>query len=311
VILAESEGGGDWDSLERAARANGRWLEAVGAILMRAGNDWTSSRAANLADIQSALDLAVTHGLTEPACRARYAAIEARLQTGDWDTALADGFRNLEITERNAYHRATFRTWIAMAPILAARGDGASLDRYRQWHVENRSTFPEPPSPYAQVHLTAFDRLLASAGLSPAYGREIAPEVVGTEAYTNPDYVAAVELLVGGWMADSQAEPARSALDAVNRSWRAPGEEPTPLMEASMALMEAWLLRSATDGTGEEVPGVARRAAALARKAEAPWWVARAIRALPDGAATFEELAEAEAIERRLGARPDAGAPPV
>jgi hypothetical protein len=297
VIRSEAGGGsrGDWDALERAARANGGWLEAVGAILMRAGNDLTSPRAAILVDIQTALDLATSHGLTEAACRARYALIETRLQIGDWDTALAEGFENLEITERNAYHRATFRTWIAMSPILGARGEREALDRYRQWHVANQSTFPDPPSPYGQVHLAALDRLLADAGLSPAYERDVAPEVVGTEAYTNPDYVAAVEIVIRGWMANGQTAQATRALEEVRRAWLDPAEEPSALMQASAA--------AAAAETG-------RRAAALAREAEAPWWVARAIRGLPSGLASPEELAEADAIERRLRVGSEATSPP-
>jgi hypothetical protein len=39
--------------------------------------------------------------------------------------------------------------------------------------------------------------------------------------------------------------------------------------------------------------------------------LARAIRAIPDGAATREELAECEAIEQRLGVRRGASDPPM
>jgi hypothetical protein len=177
--------------------------------------------------------------------------------------------------------------------------------------VANRSTFPDPPSAYGQVHLAALDRLLARLGLGPAYDRDIAPEVVGTEAYTNPDYVAAVEILVGGWVADGQADRATTALEAVRETWFDPEDEPSALMRASVGLMDAWLRRAGGAQAADAAAELARPAAALAREAEAPWWVARAIRALPRGLATTEELAEADAIERRLNVPPAAADPPV
>jgi hypothetical protein len=152
---------------------------------------------------------------------------------------------------------------------------------------------------------------LVGIGLPPAYGRAIEPEVVGTEAYTNPDYVAAVEIVVGGWLADGQTDKARAALEAVRRSWLAPAEEPSTLMQASVALMDVWLGRAGPTEPDGPATGMGRQAAMLAREAEAPWWVVRAIRTLPDGTATVEELAEAEEIERRLRVAPGATAPPV
>jgi hypothetical protein len=80
------------------------------------------------------------------------------------------------------------------------------------------------------------------------------------------------------------------------------------VIEASLGLMQAWLVRGDRVADGVEP---ARRSVDWARRGEAPWWVVRAIRALPEGAATAEELAEAEAIERRLNVVPGATAPPV
>jgi hypothetical protein len=100
------------------------------------------------------------------------------------------------------------------------------------------------------------------------------------------------------------------AIAAIRHNWLVRDQTaPSPLMEASVGLMAAWLARA--EGNAGETRETARASLVDARRAEAPWWVARASRALPEGAATAEELAEAEAIEARLRVVPGASAPPV
>ena len=72
--------------------------------------------------------------------------------------------------------------------------------------------------------------------------------------------------------------------------------------------MRAWVLRRDRPA---DAAAAARSAADWARRDEAPWWLVRAIRALPDGAATSEELAEAAEIEARLKVGSEATAPPA
>jgi hypothetical protein len=153
------------------------------------------------------------------------------------------------------------------------------------------------------------DRMLATVGLEPVWGRPISVETLAAESYNNIEYVAAVEITIREWLSDGEFDRVADALARIEASWRAPGgTAPSRVIEASLDLMQAWLLRGNRDPAAA---ASARRSAGWARRDEAAWWVVRAIRALPKGAATAEELAEAEDIERRLRVAPGATAPPV
>jgi hypothetical protein len=259
--------------------------------------------------LRSGLELATTHGLTEPACMVRCMVAATLFGLGEWDEALALGLENLEISERNAYFRPTYRTWIALAPILEARRDRDALARFATWFDGVRSAFPEPPSAYGQVHNAAMDRMLATVDLPPVWGRPITLETLATEMYNNFEYTAAVEITIRDWLVDGESDRVGDAVARIEALCREPGgTPPTQAMEASLALMDAWLRRADQPAAAT---GSARKAAEWARRGEAPWWLVRAIRALPEGGATTEELAEAEEIERRLRIAPGAGDPPV
>jgi hypothetical protein len=102
---------------------------------------------------------------------------------------------------------------------------------------------------------------------------------------------------------------AAEAVERIDARYRDDAENPpTALIEASLALMRAWVLRAQESPSAVEA---ARRSAEWARQEGAPWWLARAIRALPDGEATASELAEADAIEQRLRVADGASAPPI
>jgi class 3 adenylate cyclase/tetratricopeptide (TPR) repeat protein len=298
----------EWRELEVMARAQGMWAVAVRALLMRFGNDPAASARDTLAAVRSGFDLATNHGLTEVASGSSSLIVGTQLGLGEWDEALALGFENVALAERNAYSRVLFRIWMALAPMLEARGDRDQLARYATWFDTVRSMFPEPPSPYAQVHNAAIDRMMATVGLPPVNGRPMTVEILATEAYNNVEYVAALEITIRDWLAEGASDRAAEALERIELSYRDDDDfPPTLLIEASFALMHAWVLRAHGSGAVE----AARTSADWSRRAEAPWWLARAIRALPDGEATAEELAEAAEIEGRLRVREGASAPPV
>lgn len=298
----------EWAEVERMARAHGMWAVAVRALNTRVNNDPDATAREILEGLRSALELATTHGLAEQACMARCLIAATQLQLGEWDEALAVGLEGIGIAERNGYFRPTYRAWVALAPILEARRDRDALARFAAWFDTIRSALPEPPSAYGQVHNVAVDHMLATVGLAPAWGRPIAVETVATESYNNVDYIAAVEIVVREWLASGASDHAAEALKRIDTLWHEPGgTPPTPTAEASLGLMQAWVWRADRPAEAAEA---ARGAADWARRGDAPWWVARAIRAIPDGMATREELGEAEAIERQLKVAHGASAPP-
>jgi tetratricopeptide (TPR) repeat protein len=299
----------EWREVERLARSAGMWSVAVRALNMRVGNDPEVSARDALEVHRAGLELATTHGLTEPACMARCLVVVALFGLGDWDEALALGLENVVIAERNLYIRPGYRTWISLGPILEARGDRGPLARFAAWFGANRAAFPEPPSAYGEVHNSAMDRMLATVGLEPAWGRPISVETLAAGAYSNIEYIAAVEITIREWLKDGEFDRVTDALARIEASWRAPGgSAPTRVTEASLGLMQAWLLRG---DRGADPAESARRSADWARRDGAVWWVVRAIRALPEGAASSDELLEAEGIERRLRVEPNATGPPV
>jgi tetratricopeptide (TPR) repeat protein len=299
----------EWDEVEEMARSVGMWSVAVRALDMRIGNDPQASLRDILAAVESALDLAVTHGLTEVACGTRTLVVATKLGLGEWDEALAMGLENLPVAERNAYVRPVFRTWVALVPILEARREREHLARFAEWFGSARSTFPEPPSAYAQVHLAGLDLALATVGLPPVRGASIGIDVLAADAYVNFDYLAAVESTMRDWLVRGLTDDAVAALGRIEVRYREDdaGRSPTAFIEAFLGLLHAWVLRARESA---DTAGAARAAADWGRRAEAPWWVARAIRALPEGAARPEELAEAGDIEARLRVVPGASAPP-
>lgn len=299
----------EWGEVERMARSAGMWSVAVRALHMRVGSDPNVSTRDASEIYRAGLELASTHGLAETASMARCWVLAALFGLGQWDEALEVGLENLEIAERNVYIRPAYRTWIALGPMLEARRDQTLLARYAAWFGANRAAFPEPPSAYGEVHNSAMDRMLATVGLEPAWGRPISVETLAAEAYNNIEYVAAVETTFREWLKNGKFGRAADALARIEASWRAPGgSPPSPVTEASLGLMQAWLMRGNRGANNAEA---VRRSADWARRDEAVWWVVRAIRALPAGEASPEELVEAEEIERRLRVAPGATAPPV
>jgi hypothetical protein len=88
---------------------------------------------------------------------------------------------------------------------------------------------------------------------------------------SNPHFLAGIETVVRAWL-----DAGRTDLAARAAATSAAEPEPTRLMRASAALLDAWVTGS---------PDSARACLQLAREHGAPWWELRALRALGDPAA--------------------------
>ena len=200
---------------------------------MRAGNDPDATSAEVLEVVRSTVELATTHGLTEQACMAQCMVATTQFELGGWDDALEVGFEAIAVAERNAYFRPSYRTWVAVVPILEARRDRDGLARLARWFDTIRSAFPEPPSAYGQVHNAAMDRMLASVGLPPVWGRPITVETLALEGYNNPDYIAAQEITVREWIPEGEMQRAAEAVERIEQTARAGRDAADSVMEAS------------------------------------------------------------------------------
>jgi class 3 adenylate cyclase/tetratricopeptide (TPR) repeat protein len=305
----------DWGSLAELARQHRQWAVAITAMTMhtRYAEADLGPRAA-LAQYQDALDLALTHGLSEKAVWARYNYAAQLARLGDWDDAMATGMDGIEAGERYAYIRVVFRIWMALAVILAARGEPEPMARFAAWFEANRAAFPDPPSAFAQVLGVAINGRLRSLGLTSLFDWETTPEVVASVLYDQADWFDAVEAVIWEWIRNGDLPTASEAHRAVeaqakHQSEAEPKEPIGTLLHASLSLMAAWLARA--QGETDSASTHAREALAWARTAEAPWWVARAIRAIPEGMATVDEQSEADAIELWLKVADGATAPPL
>jgi hypothetical protein len=139
------------------------------------------------------------------------------------------------------------------------------------------------------------DIAFAEAGLLPSFVPELEPRLASFELdYGDPSWLAALEAVVGSWLDVGALAEARTALERLRVSVE--GKHLSKLALASHALMWSWLLLAEGDATASAAE--ARRALETA----APWWRARALRALAKaGTASPEELAEAATLERSLG----------
>jgi hypothetical protein len=192
------------------------------------------------------------------------------------------------------------RTWFALRPIAQARRRSDLIERAFPLFEEMRST---TQSPYARLMVGAMDLAFADAGLLPVFVPE--PEALGASfelVYGDPSWLAAVEAIIGALLAAGMLAEVRVALD--RRRAAIAGKSPSSLVLASHGLLRSQLLLAEGD------PAAAAAEAALALATRAPWWRARAVRALAAaGAATPEALAEALALERSLGISPETLSP--
>ena len=302
---------GEWAEIERLARQLGEWDYVTRALRNQAADlAWRVPTPEVIGLVDEAIDLSVAHGLTEQVVWGRYLLVDFHLGDGDWDAAVDNALLALDIAERNAYVRPAFRTWLGLTAILAARGDRATLARYRAWWVLNGHMFPQPPSPYGHTNMTGIDIRLRSVGLDPVTDFDVDPVTMAEEPYDNPDWLTVVEAVIHNWISSGQIDRAAEGIRLQHQAWSGVRASMAGrLLPASLSLLDAWLARAQGDQGAAAQQG--RASLNAARAVETPWWVARAIRALPEGEATKAELAEAAEIETRLRVREGAAAPPV
>ena len=269
----------DWAELEHRARALGAWGHVVTAARVRAMYRTTHDPAGALSALEEAAAMAQAHGLVEDAGWCDLFRAEQLWVVGRWEEARLLGSAVIDLAERHAYERLAFRTYVVMLPLAAAVRDPSVSERYHAWDAALAERGPAVPSPYARVLRAAIEAWTSAArGEAPA-----APPGDALDALVpmmNPHFLAAIEALVDAWLQTGGSELAAAAAERVAGFT---DEEATPLMRASAALIHAWVGRS--DPTA---------AVQAARAAEAPWWIARALRAAGRG----EEAAHIEATLR-------------
>jgi class 3 adenylate cyclase/tetratricopeptide (TPR) repeat protein len=280
-----------WKTLELLAVESGAWDTAVGAIQSQALR-LVPDRAEEAATLVGrAIELCEARGLREGLAWSHYVAVEMGLASGDWDGAVASAQQALEIGIRNGYDRAVVRTWSAVLPIAAARGDADLLRNGHVWMSE-RFREPENPSPYALVIGAARQLEIASGGLREPFVPDVEERIGSFELrYSSPSWLAALETVFDSWLAAGELEGAARALERMHIA--ASGPEVATLGRATFALLCGKLLAARAQDPSEE----ARRALTGFRASQAPWWTAKALRLL----GTSEAVADALDIEAALG----------
>src|SRR5204862_202941 len=70
-----------------------------------------------------AVEFSEARGLRENLAWGHYVGVELGLGSGEWDEAIIWARRAFDVGVANGYDRAVLRTWSALLPIAAARGD--------------------------------------------------------------------------------------------------------------------------------------------------------------------------------------------
>jgi hypothetical protein len=284
-----------WVEIESLARAQGRWDLVISSARIQAAFLVTDEPERALVEVARAGELAEARGLADELAWVDYERAEAHLVAGSWDDSIAIGLRAIEAAEARALFRIAVRTWFALRPIAQARGRTDLIERAFPVFDGIRGA---SESPYARVIVGAMELAFAEAGLQPAFVPELEPRLASFDlGYGDPSWLAALEAMVESWLGAGAVADARTALERLRASVE--GKYLSKLGLSSHALMWSRLLLAEGDATASAAE--ARRALDTA----APWWRSRALRALAKaGAASPEELAEADALERSLGIEP-------
>jgi class 3 adenylate cyclase len=245
--------------------------------------------------LDESVEVAATHGLREHLAWAEYVRSEVGLMLGEWDVADMAARQAIGLAETYAYHRVGVRTWFALAPIADARGDRPTLEHAARYFEAHAADFPD--SPYGRLMHAGLDVLLMRAGLKA--DAEISFDHLRVSFDQDVDGATsseAVWLVASRWLDASRSADVRSAIAQIRAGFLT---LPTSdLIRGVVDVLEARLLL----GAGSDAIEMLRSGLGLLRGMRAAWWTRRAIRLLEAaGDTTPEELAEAEAIEARLG----------
>ncbi|MBA2298440.1 MAG: hypothetical protein H0W14_10445 [Actinobacteria bacterium] len=296
ALLASLESGNldDWRQLERLALESGAWDKAADAILSQALRLVADQAELARPLVGRARELCEARGLRESLAWSHYAAVEVGLVSGEWDEAVASARHALDIGVASGYDRAVVRTWSAVLPLAAARGDQMLLDEAHVW-LADRFREPESPSPYSLIMMAARQLELANGGLREQFTPAVEERLPSFELrYSSPSWLAGLESVFVSWLRAGELDGAGRALERMATA--AARVDAATLGRATSALFSGRLLAA----RGDDPSGEATRALAGFRKSEAPWWIAKALRLL----ATPEALAEAAELERALGISP-------
>jgi class 3 adenylate cyclase len=273
---------GAWQYVAYARRAQGH------AVAFAGGDPWPL--------IDASADVAAGHGLREHLGWADYFRAEIGFMLGEWDIADAAGRRAIGLAETYAYHRVAVRTWFALAPIAAARGDRPTLEHAVDWFTEHAADFPG--SPYGRLMHRGVDEILMRAGLVAR--NEVSLDHLRASFHQDVDSATSAEavwLVTSSWLDAGRSKDVRSAVEQIRAGFTT---LPTSdLIRGVVDVLEARVRLE--DGTGDAV-ALSRSGLAYLRGMRAAWWIRRALRLLEAaGHATPAEVAEAAAIEARLG----------
>ena len=304
LAVVHSESGRDdpaeWQALAEASFSAGDWPAAVAATRLSAMSKLDDEAAEAFALVDRAREIATGRGFTEDLGWLNYLESEAAFITGDWDRAVAAGTRAMDMGEANAYRRLTVRTIHVMVPIAAARGNREMLERVARWYASLQpSQFPD--SAYARIVRPAQDLELAAVGLIPSFVPEVEPRIQSfADEPGGPSWSAALDRVFRSWIETGEIDGAGKALDTMTAA--VPGfTDPTSFALGTYELLRARIALARDDiGLADEA---GRAAIARFRTSNALWWIAKSIRLLERAGSSDQQLvAEAEAIETRLGA---------
>jgi class 3 adenylate cyclase len=278
--------------LTRLGRELGEWRDSGRVMHTQAA--LMIARAAYgdaLAVLDDAAQLAEAHGLTELLAWNHYWRVEAGLASGDWEGAVGSGLDAVDLAEENAYHRAAVRSWFALVPIAGARDDRSLLGRARDWFVARglSAVHASTISPFAHLMTCGVELVLSRAGLTeaPEPDTELCLGALGDEDGL-PSWLAATDELLTFWLDRGDHDAVRAAL-----------ERPAGGVESEGTMLGAGIFELAAARLDRD-PARAQAALRCFRAFGAPWWTAKALRAL-ESLGDAVAGAEAAGIERRLG----------
>lgn len=286
----------DWQGVERAARELDDWPKAALALrmqVMRLLDDHAPDAAAPAARLGA---VAAANAMPADLGWAEAVRAEIAMVAGRWDDAHTIAMRAVTTASRAKDISTVLRAWHVVIPMAAERADDVRLSL--AFYAYGRR--PPGASAYARLLDAAAAVRFAAAGLAQPVAVPTA-ELLGAfdGAAAMPHWLAAVETIVDQWITAGDFAAAGHALEKMGGS-RASG-----LGAGVEALLRARLLTA--EGAPEAgVAAQAWHALDVFSKVGAPWWIAKAIRAL-DGAAPQTLRTQAKRIEQALRIRGTGG----
>jgi tetratricopeptide (TPR) repeat protein len=283
-------------TVEELAKKAGQWETVAFALRARAGEQVDDQPEVALPLYERAGELATVHGLTESGGWSDYARAEAYFCMGRWDDAIEAGLQAVDLGEAHEFYRLVVRSWFVLLPLARARGRDDLIRQAHPYFVSRLERAPD--SQYSRVVATAAYLHFAAIGLQPPFVPDVQERLASFDLdHAGPSWLAGVETLVGVWLDSGNHEAVALALDRMRA--RLDRDRSTALARATEALLRARLLLAR--GESLDAAGAAERSLVLLGD-RAPWWRAKAIRALERaGAASPDTIEEARAIEARLG----------